>query len=367
MIRRYLPKNVQELVRWYERYISPLALISGFLADNLILLRRVDLWRSNALLFTYLAVAALGIVFVNLIQTGRLRHHVFITLAPIIPVIMQFAFGGLFSGYLSLYSRSASFAISWVFVALLTVLLLGNERFTRLYVRFSFQLSLFFFVLYSFLIFFLPVITHQLGPLMFLIAGTLSLLLITLFLIFLQHIVPEVAKPQSRKVVISVISICVIMNILYFTNAMPPLPLAVKDATIAHSVTKDGSGNYTVSAESLPWYEDYLNYNVVYHRIAGEPVYAWTAIFAPSGLSIRVLHEWQRYDTSGHSWHTIATVPFRVNGGRDGGYRGYSVLSNPQEGSWRVNVITEYGQIIGRIDFSVQNVTSAVALKTDDR
>ena len=61
VIRRYLPKDVEELVHWYERYISPLSLVAGFLADNFILLRRVDLWRSNALLFSYLIVAAAGI------------------------------------------------------------------------------------------------------------------------------------------------------------------------------------------------------------------------------------------------------------------------------------------------------------------
>src|SRR3990167_9955149 len=145
-MRKYLPKSfeMEELTAWYMRYISPLALIGGFFADNLILLRRVDVWTSHALLFSYLLIAALCIIVLNLITTGRIRAPWVLKITPLIPVVAQFAFGGLFSGYLSLYSRSAAFAGSAIFVLLLAALLLGNERFVRFYMRFSFQMSIFF-------------------------------------------------------------------------------------------------------------------------------------------------------------------------------------------------------------------------------
>src|SRR6185295_13539185 len=133
MIRNYLPKDVQQLVHWYERYISPISLVAGFLADNYILLRRVDLWRSNALLFFYLALCACGILLLNALESGKIKSERVRSWAPLIPVVVQFSFGGLFSGYLSLYSRSAGLFRSWVFVVALALLLLGNERFTRLY------------------------------------------------------------------------------------------------------------------------------------------------------------------------------------------------------------------------------------------
>src|SRR3989344_5691746 len=161
MARRYMPKSLDELAQWYMRYISPLALIAGFFADNLILLRHVNVWTSHALLFSYLLIAALCIIVLNLITTGRIRAPWVLKITPLIPVVAQFAFGGLFSGYLSLYSRSASFPLSWIFVVIVAGLLLGNERFVRLYMRFSFQISMLFAVLFSFLIFFLPVIFHQ--------------------------------------------------------------------------------------------------------------------------------------------------------------------------------------------------------------
>ena len=47
-------------------------------------------------------------------------------------------------------------------------------------------------------------------------------------------------------------------------------------------------------------------------------------------------------------------------GGRDGGYRGYSVKRDPTAGHWRVNVVTEFGQVIGRVSFEVVVVQEPV-------
>src|SRR3954470_6667573 len=123
MLRRLIPKSVEELIRWYERYISPLSLLAGFLLDNFVLLRRVDVLLTNLLFAFYLATAAIGIALFQLIETGRLRQPWMLKIAPFIPLAVQFSFGGLFSGFLSLYSRSAAFAASWVFVFLIVLLL----------------------------------------------------------------------------------------------------------------------------------------------------------------------------------------------------------------------------------------------------
>ena len=362
MRRPRLPRDTQELLHWYERYISPLSLVAGFLADNYILLRRVDLWTSNLLLFSYLTICALGIVLINLIETGRLRTPWALKVAPFIPVVVQFSFGGLFSGFLSLYSRSAAFAVSWIFVVLLAALLIGNERFTRMYVRFSFQVSLYFTVLFSFLIFYLPVILRQIGPYIFLASGGLALVGVTLFFLLLRFLVPERAVPERTKVARRVAVIFVVFNILYFTGAIPPLPLALKEAGVYHGIARAGD-EYHLFYEPLPWYQQYLNYNTVFHRTENEPAYVYTAIFAPSGLSVTVFHEWQYWGDREGAWVTAETVPFYIVGGRDGGYRGYSVKSGLEPGSWRVNVITQYGQTIGRVSFQVVDVPSPVAIQ----
>ncbi len=360
MIRRYVPKNIEELAAWYVRYISPLALIAGFIADNLVLLRRIDVWTSHALLFSYLVLAALCIIVLNLITTGRIRTPWVLKVTPLIPVVAQFAFGGLFSGYLSLYSRSASFPLSWIFVVIVAALLLGNERFVRLYMKFSFQISIFFAVLFSFLIFFLPVVFHRIGPWMFVLSGFVSVAVIALFLRFIGYLMPELLKRERTLIARIIAAIFIIFNILFFSNAIPPLPLALKAAGVYHSVERTQDGVFHLGAESESWYWNYLPHTNIFHHTSDGIAYAYSAVFAPTGISTIILHEWQRYDAATGEWTTSATVRFPIIGGRDGGYRGYSFIKDISAGKWRVNVITQYGQLIGRISFVVVDVEMPV-------
>lgn len=361
MIRRYVPRSTEELIHWYERYVSPLSLIAGFLADNFILLRRVDLLQSNLILIGYLALAALGILLINLVESGRWTHRWMLAVAPFMPVLVQFCFGGLLSGFLSLYSRSAAYATSWIFVLAIAGLLLGNERFRKLYVRFSFQMSVYFTVLFSYLIFFLPVVFKQIGPWMFIASGLTSLAGIALFLLLLRRIVPSVVKRDATSVARSIAIIFVVFNVLYFTDAIPPLPLSLKEAGVYHGVTKVGT-DYHLLGEPLAWYQIYLNYNMTVHVSPGESIYVFSAVFAPSGLSTVIVHQWQRWDAASKRWVSADIVRFPVSGGRDGGYRGYSAKSGLTPGAWRVNVLTRYGQLIGRVAFDVVAASSTPPL-----
>jgi hypothetical protein len=361
---RYLPKNTQELIHWYERYISPLSLVAGFLMDNLFLLRRVDLWTGDIMLFFYLTISALGIVLINALEAGRIRNSFLITNAPLIPVIIQFSFGGLFSAYVSLYSRSASFAVSWIFVMGLAILLLSNERFTRLYTRLSFQIGIYSIVMFSFLLFYLPVVFHQIGDRMFVLASVLSLIITGLLYYAVTRVAPKIARRERVLALRAVISVFVLFNTLYFLNILPPLPLALKDAGVYHAISHNSDGTYTLIGEYIPWYEPYLRYNTHYQAMSGEDAYVWSAVFAPSGLTVTILHQWQQYDTVHKIWVTTNTISFPITGGRDGGFRGYTAKSNITPGDWRVNVITDGGKLIGRVNFTVSTATSTPILQT---
>jgi hypothetical protein len=352
-------------VRWYERYVSPVSLVAGFISDNLILLKRVDLWTTDALFLFYLALSGTGIVLINGLETGRIKKKFLIDAAPVIPIIVQFAFGGLFSGFLSLYSRSAGYAASWIFVALVAALLLGNERFARFYVRPAVQISILFTSLFAFLIFFLPVVFHQIGPWMFAASGISALLLIALFLALLIRLVSAVKK-QLTACARAIAVIYLAFNLLYFTGSIPPLPLSLKDAGVYHDVTHDvAAGTYTVTGEPQPWYDSIYPFYITFHELPGQSVFVYTSIFAPSGLSAQVLHEWQYNDPASGTWKTEATIEYSIQGGRDGGYEGYSELLNPAPGKWRVNVITQYGELIGRVSFTVVDATSSESYITD--
>lgn len=367
MIRRYLPKNIQEFTHWYMRWVSPASLLVGFLLDNLIFLRRVDLWTGNALLLMHLLIAGSSIVFLNVAESGRLQNKYLIKIVPFLPVVAQFSFGALFSAFLSLYGRSAAFAGSWVFVVILAAFIILNERFAHFYMQLRIQIGVYFMVLFSFLIFFLPVVIHIIGPYMFVGSGMLSLLLIALFWRFLEYLVPERTKLERTIVARIVVSIFIVLNALYFSGAIPPLPLSLKRAGVYHNVSRAGD-EYYLLYEPLAWYQYYLTYNTTYHRAPNEPVYVYTAIFAPSGLETTLYHQWQEYDEEVGQWNTVSTIPFHIVGGRDGGYRGYSLKSTGlSEGKWRVNVLTSYNQLIGRVSFTIEAVDTPVAVVSETR
>lgn len=356
MIRRYLPRSTEELIHWYERYVSPFALLAGFLLDNFVFLDRIDSLQSYLILSSYMAIAALGITLIHLIETGRAKHRFMLALAPFVPVVIQFAFGGLFSGFLAVYWRSASVAVSWIFVIAIAALLVGNERFRAYYTKLPFQIGIYFIALFSFFIFFLPIVFERIGPFMFILGGLVSLGLILGFLYLLRKLIPEVIREERVRVVRTVTAIYLIFNVLYFTNAIPPLPLALKEAGVYHAVSRIGD-DYVLMAEQIPWYKRYLLYNTTYHRVRGEPAHVFTAIYAPGSLSTVVLHEWQ-YKKDG-SWVTENVVPFTISGGRDEGYRGYSSKSSLRDGAWRVNVLTKSGQVIGRVSFELESASSS--------
>lgn len=360
---RILPRNRDELVLWYERYISPLSLIAGFLADNFILLRRVDLWRTNALLLLYLIICGIGIIFINMVEEKRIRRESLVRLVPFVFIAMQFSFGGLFSGYLSLYSRSASLASSWLFVFILAALLIGNERFIKWYRKYPFQLSLYFVCIFSFLIFYLPVLFLTIGAWMFVMSGAASILCIVLFMLLLRMLVPRTVKANRIKTLSTIVGIYIVFTGAYFLNIIPPLPLAIKYAGVYHSVTRS-SDTYTLLGESLPWYDSFLNYNTTLHVSEGDPAYVYAAIFAPTGLTTDLVHEWQQYSTTTKSWQTVDVIRFPIKGGRDGGYRTYTAKTSIDAGDWRVNVRTTEGQLIGRVDFTVVYTDATTTLVT---
>src|SRR3989338_9791504 len=189
-MRRYLPKNLEELISWYERRVAPYALFVGFIADN-ILFRVIDFWAMTFVLTLYLACALIFMFMLNLVEAGRVRQTFILHVTPFFSVIVQWAFGGMFSGFLVLYSESATMAASWVSVAILAVLLVANERFRRRYLHFSFQLGVLFTAILGLFIFLVPLALNQIGPVMFLASGVASVAFVALYLGMIWRVMPE--------------------------------------------------------------------------------------------------------------------------------------------------------------------------------
>jgi hypothetical protein len=97
-----------------------------------------------------------------------------------------------------------------------------------------------------------------------------------------------------------------------------------------------------------------------------QPLYAFNAIFAPASLSTDIVHVWQYRDDAG-DWVTSSRVNLSIVGGREKGFRTYSVKENMFPGEWRINVETLRGQLIGRLTFRVIVSDGSEDLVTDVR
>lgn len=85
-------------------------------------------------------------------------------------------------------------------------------------------------------------------------------------------------------------------------------------------------------------------------NLAGQGLYAFTAIHAPRGLQEQVFHRWL------HDGREVEKIPLKITGGREDGYRAWSYKQNfPADaaGRWSVEVVTDAGQLIGEVRFEV--------------
>lgn len=348
--------------RKFEVYISVIGFSFG-LIFTFLTLTRVDAFWENFWIIINLLIVAFGILAMTLfenkaeqppfaqdeLRVGEYKFHFYLTL------LIQFAFGGLFATYFVFYVQSASFSDSWLFILILLFLLIGNEVWKKYYERLSFQISFFFLSLYLFLTFLLPVIFHRLGADLFVLAGILSLIITFFFTLLLRKFSQEKFKASHNILKISLGSIFILMNVLYFTDIIPPIPLSLNQAGVYHSIVKDGKGNYLVESESSVW-QDYFKRYPVFHKRAGETVYVFSAIFSPIKFATEIVHQWQYYDEVKKEWIDSSKISLPITGGRAEGYRTYSLKYDINQGYWRVKVLTSSGQTLGKINFRIEEV-----------
>jgi hypothetical protein len=345
----------------FERPISSASLLVGFVFDA-VTLKRVDTFWENLWIVAHIAVVAICIILVNRMgnrdadpEDPSKVHFWFIN-------TLQFFFGGLLSTFLVFYFRSGSLRVSWPFFLILGAAFVANEKLKHHYARLTFQLSFFFLSLFCFTIFILPVVLHAIGPFIFLLSGAVSLALLYLFLRLLLSVAGQDLATRSRTLHTSIAIIFITINVLYFLNLIPPIPLSLQDASVHHAITRNAEGNYAVQSEDLgPLH--FFHLMETFHATPGAPAYAYSAIFSPTSLNTEIVHEWQFYEPK-RGWTTMSRVELPVRGGRGGGYRTYSVRAGINAGAWRVNVKSPSGALLGRLRFNVVLQTSDPPLIT---
>jgi hypothetical protein len=353
-----IKKSIVRLRSFFDKhhhYVLPMWLGLGFLADTLTL-NRIDQVFDNAVLITHILLvgAAISISYwthpMERLSLWQLR------LTQAANFVLPFSLGGLFSGMVIFYGKSASFTASGVFVLALFAFMLSTEFAKSYYERLTIQLTAYYLVVLLYSIFFVPVILGTMGTSIFILSTIVSLMYFGLFILVVRSIHRPRWRSIQRQMVVIIISIAIGFQGLYLARIIPPIPLSVTFRAVYHDVERADANSYTATYEPNPDYMFWQKRSRIVHRTPNDSIYVFASVFAPTKLNTTIVHEWQYKDSNG--WQTTNQIPISIRGGRDQGYRGYSYKNSLQPGQWRVRITTDNGHVIGSIKFRIKEVSS---------
>jgi len=344
-------KKSRNFYKRHERFAPVMFFTAGFTWDSFTI-KRIDLLLDNIILLSYILLMGGLIILLNLINEKLINRNFLLKYQEWYPLAIQFFLGGLFSAYVVLYFQSASLTKNWLFLGLLLLVLVGNEFIKERITSLKLQIILYFLAVFSFLIFFIPVLLRIMNTFVFLLSGVIGLLLILGLIYFLYQKSAGFSFKDARNLGITIFILYFLLNVFYFLNWIPPVPLSLKSGGIYHHISRDG-GNYVLRFEKGSWYDFWKSSDHEYHFQSGDTTFCFAAVFAPTKLNKRIFHDWQYYSKKEKSWKSSDRLGYKITGGRDGGYRGFTFKKNIHQGKWRVNVETDEGQVLGRIPFKL--------------
>ncbi len=333
--------------------------LAGVTYDTLTL-NRIDRLFDNLILLFYLSVLGALVVLTGRIQFGMIPSATHETGWSILGCIewarphftkaLQFFLGGLFSAYTIFYFQSSSLTTSSVFLGIIILLLIANEWFRHRLSSLKLLVCLYAMVVFSFFTFFLPVLTGWMTTWIFLLGAILSIVVIWKVVKLIFEGIEVRSSRDLTWTFLPALGLIVSLSSLYFLNWIPPVPLSLKLGGIYQHVEKS-QDTYRLTFKDGPWYQFWKQSDD--EVSTDEPVYCFTSVFAPVTLQTTVYHHWQhRLPHTSDIFSTTDRIPIPISGGRERGYRSYTLKQHLDPGDWRVDVETEDGRIIGRINFT---------------
>ena len=268
----------------------------------------------------------------------------------------QFLIGTLLNVYMFFYFKSGSLLSSIIFIAFVAGLLIANE-FVHLKSRqIILKLALYFLCVTSFWLYVIPMLLGTVG----IFAFGLTLVMANIFVWVTYKIVeqsilahPEFARVRNeirKKVLGTGYGVIGVFAVFYLLGIIPPVPLSLKYIGVFHSIRKD-QGEYVLTSNRSKWLF-WQNGDQSFFARPGDQIVTFVRVFAPNGFRDQLQVRWMLHTANG--WQKQDVIPITVNGGREHGFRGYTVKSNYQPGDYRVQVETTDGREIGRIGLTVE-------------
>jgi hypothetical protein len=289
--------------------------------------------------FIYLiAIAAMTFAAVRVLAAYRERHKFFSYAAAAVEFINQNLYQDMLFFLLPFYWNSSTFmSLNFGFVAVIFVLCIiatFDDVYRRLLLKNIYARYVFFvFVMFLFLNFSLSALFGIRNIWSLYLSIFISLALLTP--VFIKVDFSEGVK-RKHALYIAAIGAAAFALLSAAKPFIPPVPLMIKHGTASAGI--DRKAREPVGA-----------FKEISSAKASE-VYCYTSIFAPHGVHEKLWHIWKR------DGEVVQKVQLDISGGRKEGFRTWSKKSlNKSEdaGRWHVDVVTDSGQIIGRVRFKV--------------
>lgn len=352
------PGAVQRLKLYYERNergIAILSFVAGFIFD-IVMVGRIDSWHSIGQQIVYLAVIAMALAQMFLEQAGpqpepermfALKRWYY----QYRSAIVHFLFGTLLNIYAIFFFKSSSLLVSFLFLGILVLVLFANEsrRFKAQGLPFKFTLLAV--CVLSFFSYVVPILAGSIGLAVFLSSMAVGCLPVIALGWWVRARAPQLSSLAARQIQVPLGAVLLGFLLLYYFRVIPPVPLSIPFIGVYHSVERTEQG-YRLSHERPPW-RFWYNGDQEFVARPGDKVYVFFRVFSPTRFSDQVLMRWYWKDEA-RSWTLQDSIPIKIVGGREQGFRGYGFKSNFQPGAWKVQIETTDSREIGRVYFDLE-------------
>lgn len=340
-----------------EREVVAAFFAGGFLFD-IVTVGRVDSWLTIAQQALYLAAVTAVLVHMLLEQSAppvelagqpRLVHWYYEYRSAAI----HFALGALMNLYAIFFFKSSSLLVSFGFLAFLIALVVANESRRVKALGLHFKFALLGLCMLSFAAIMVPIAVGSIGTWVFvasMLAGVLPLAGVAWWV---RRRRPALFPQVRRQMLLPLGAVLLAFLAAYLLRVIPPAPLSIPFIGVYHSVERTEAGY--ILAHERPWWRFWHNGDQYFRAQPGDRVFVFFRVFSPARFADQVQMRWY-WEPGGRGWLLQDSIPIRIVGGREEGFRGYGFKTNFQPGRWKVQVETEDSREIGRVYFTLESV-----------
>ena len=328
-----------------ERVLASVFFAAGFVFD-IFTVGRIDSWLQIGQQVVYLSIIGFALTQMMLEPAAEPREgRWYRWRSPLV----HFLLGSLLNLYCIFFFKSSSLLVSFSFLAFLIVLVVANEapRFKAL--GLSFKFALLSLCLLSFAAATVPILVGSIGTLVFMLSMAVGAAPLAAVAWRFR------SRGVRRNVLVPLGVVLVAFLAAYLFRVIPPVPLSIPYIGIYHGVERTPTGFRL--AHERPFWRFWHNGDQKFAAQPGDRIYVFVRVFSPARFADQVLLRWHRRLPGG--WALQDSIPIKITGGREEGFRGFGFKANYEPGEWKIQVETTDGREIGRIYFDLEAAPAA--------